>query len=253
MEQGELSIYLNSDMGLVRSRNEDFAGAGNVTVRDGAESLSMEIPTSPFLFGVADGVGGGNAGDLASKAVFNYLAESLSKLEPGLSDAALREKAKSLGQEAHEELTRQGMLHSSRAGMATTATLVLLYEQRPYLLHAGDSRLYRLRGGALGQLSRDHTLREFSGNPNIPGNILVNCFGVERDFFLDFQSLGDEFESEVLYMCCSDGLSDSLAEEELRNILSSGDELASRGEELVSRAREASGHDNITVVLAERS
>jgi protein phosphatase len=248
----DLELYLESDVGLVRSRNEDFAGAGHVTVRDGSRSVSLQLPRGPYLFGVADGVGGGNAGDVASRMVFNRLASAVAQLEAGLSEEQLRERVKAEAKDAHDELIRQGMLHPKRAGMGTTCTAVLLYESRPYLVHAGDSRLYRLRGGALRQLSRDHTLREFSGNPSIPGNIIANCYGVEGDFFTDFHGLGDELEEGAVYLCCSDGLSDSLGEEEIGDILDGNGELASRGAQLVARAREAGGHDNITLVLARR-
>lgn len=253
MARPSIELYLHSDVGLVRSRNEDFAGAGTVTVRDRSELVTITLPEHPYVFGVADGVGGGNAGDVASKTVYTHLASGLAELEAGLGMEQLRERVREVAKEAHDELTRQGMLHSSRSGMATTCTAVMIYEGAPYLVHAGDSRLYRLRGGALRRLSRDHTLREFSGNPSIPGNILANCFGVDRDFFCDFHGLGDEVEEDALYLCCTDGLSDAVSEEAIRDTLDQEIDLAARGAQLIEQAREAGGHDNITLVIARRT
>jgi protein phosphatase len=251
MDSAKLELFLASDVGLVRHRNEDIAGAGAVFVRNETRNLEVAVGEAPYVIGVADGVGGGNMGDEASKQVLGSLLQGLPDLEAGLDDEALGEAVRKTAKGAHDELMRQGMLNEKRAGMATTATLVLFYEGRRYLVHAGDSRLYAFENGMLQQLSRDHTLREFSGNLNIPGNILVNCYGAENDFFIDFFRLGDRFEQGGIYVLCSDGLSDMLGDERMEAILAQDQSLEDTGNQMVEEARAAGGSDNITVVLAK--
>ena len=240
-----------SDRGLIRPNNEDIACIGSHVVRDGylehVEELDAE---QPFFWAVADGVGGNAAGEVASMQVVGHIATRLAALERSLSARHLQERVNAVAIGVHRELIRQGMLKSAWSGMATTLTGLLCYDGSLYLLHAGDSRLYRLRGEELVQLSRDHTLREFTGNHAIPGNILVNCFGGDGHFFLDFVAIGMPTSREVSFLLCSDGLSDMVADSEIAAILREGPDSATRAANLVARAREAGGHDNITLIIA---
>ena len=251
----EWSVFVLSDTGSVRRRNEDAAVVGTRIFRN--ESMAWEesygsMPTA-LAAGVADGVGGGAAGDVASRLCLERLVGDLEAYDGGLSDADLRGRLEATVGELHNEVRRQGMLHSERNGMATTLSSFVWYEGALYMVHSGDSRLYLYRGGALSRLTRDHTLREFTGNVNIPSNILVNCIGVERDFFVDVASLESAGNSGDVLLACTDGLTDTVPERDISDIIGGGHDMATVGSELMARANAAGAHDNVTFVLIKVS
>ena len=254
----ELSVFVVSDSGIVRSRNEDMAAVGRQLFRNQSDGWTESFPEAPrsFVAGVADGLGGSAAGDVASKLPLERFVAAVNELESGLSPRSVMDSLSAVAMELHDEIGRQGMLHSERRGMATTLSSFVWYQGRTYLVHAGDSRLYLFRRGALTQLTRDHTLREFSGNPRIPGNILVNCIGVERDFFSEVRALEDVGRPGDVLLACTDGLTDTVPPRDISTVLERrlGDgptatSLRAVGNELLSRANAAGAHDNVTFVL----
>jgi protein phosphatase len=247
----EWEVCVASDTGLVRHRNEDIAAVGHKLYRDEQDAFTRSFPEPPaaFVAGVADGVGGGAAGDVASKLTLERFMAGLQSLDGGLPDDKLRKELSALVSDLHEEVIRQGMLHSDRAGMATTLSAFVWYGGVVYMAHAGDSRLYLHRGGALSRLTRDHTLREFTGNMNIPGNILVNCIGVEKEFFVDVACLENVGSPGDILLACTDGLTDTVSEREISDTLSGAERMEAAGTELLSRAKVAGAHDNVTFVL----
>jgi protein phosphatase len=106
---------------------------------------------------------------------------------------------------ANRELVTEARTRPGREGMATTYTAILLGATSVWI-NAGDSRLYALRGDEFGQISTDHTLREQSGDPSIPGNIITNCFGTVDGFYADAGRL--DTDGVDAFLLCSDGLSD---------------------------------------------
>ncbi|TVR02010.1 MAG: serine/threonine-protein phosphatase [Spirochaetaceae bacterium] len=246
-----LEIACISDVGLVRENNEDIAVAARTYVRDGV--LSSVEPVDPVLstvLGVADGVGGSNAGEVASRFVLEQLALGIHTLDGELDSDALDERVRRICAEAHQGLIRKGLTSPRFEGMATTATVLFAYRGSWYVAHAGDSRCYHAARGSLRQLSRDHTLREFTGNPKIPGNILVNCFGTQDEFFIDFFRVCDQCEAGDVFLLCSDGLSDMVSNDTILTTLTDEPDLATAAQELVSAAKESGGRDNITLVVA---
>jgi protein phosphatase len=215
------SVFVVSDAGMVRSRNEDMAAVGPRLFRNESEEWTEHFSDPPrsFAAAVADGVGGSAAGDVASKITLEGFTAAVDALDAGLSPQGVQQALRSIAADMHGEVTRQGMLHSERQGMATTLSSFVWYQGRPYLVHAGDSRLYLFRDGALTQLTRDHTLREFTGNTRIPGNILVNCVGVERDFFTDVRALENIGRSRDLLLACTDGLTDTVPPRDISAVL----------------------------------
>ncbi len=241
-----------SDVGLVRSNNEDIAFLGDTLVRNGVASRRLSVDSgSPLLFGVADGVGGANAGEVASRKAAIGVLRGLEALGADPDAGGVPKHLSAVAEAVHADIVYSGSGRRLHQGMATTLSALVVYRRELTMLHAGDSRVYRLRNGGLQQISRDHTIRAMTNNPNIPGNILANCFGISSDFFSDVVSLGRIDDFDDLYLICSDGLSDLLDHDEMEAILMQGDELSTTAEGLVAAAHAAGGRDNITLVLAK--
>lgn len=243
-KRGQVWIAGVSDVGRVRSRNEDGMWLADVFVRTGVRTRVVE-PRDPVVVAVADGVGGAAAGDVASRFVLERFARELPV--PRIDEQAIRATAT----EVNNALVRQALQNPSHSGMATTLTGVVISESDVYWFNAGDSRLYRVRDH-LTQVSRDHTLRELMGDPSIPGNIIANCFGGESDFSIDVAPLPDEDRCLLL---CSDGVSDYANPTELQEAAAlAGDaadveELAGVANRVVEAALAGGGGDNATCIL----
>ncbi len=155
-----LEIVAVSDVGLARSNNEDIAVVGRTFIRDGVFSAIESVDNgSAMVLGVADGVGGSNAGEIASRYVIEQLAQCVNTLDNELDEEQLEQALRQACLDAHNALLRKGIMNPRYEGMATTATLLLHYQGRWYVAHAGDSRFYLGSGSDFHRLSRDHTLR----------------------------------------------------------------------------------------------
>ncbi|MBU8913726.1 MAG: hypothetical protein KOO61_06845, partial [Spirochaetales bacterium] len=153
----------------------------------------------------------------------------------------------------NDQLAARGESRDELRGMATTLTGIYFQGPLACWINAGDSRLYALRGGSLTQISRDHTLREMTGDPRIPGNIITNCFGTQNEFYLDVGELLPA--DDLTYLICSDGLSDYTDQTTLESIVKEhatpqtlGD-LDATAERLVAAAKTGGGGDNITCMV----
>lgn len=250
----KLAVHATSDVGLQRNHNEDMALLGTRMLRDDRYDGVHEISPQarPYVIAVADGLGGQAAGEIASRDVLVAFRDEVFALEGGLSPTALSHRLAEIARSIQEELLIRARANPRHRGMATTLTAVVLYDEQFFLAHAGDSRCYVVRNGVLRQVSRDHTLREFSGDPRIPGNILANCFGSQDDFFLEAQQFGSEGEPGDLFLLCSDGLSDMVPDEVIERTISELEDLDAAGARLLELAHAAGGRDNITFILARR-
>ncbi len=225
--------YSGSDTGLQRRANED--------------SLLARSP----LFVVADGMGGAQAGEVASRiAVESFGA--------GLGDTTAPEQ--SLAEHALAANTRIYELAQEdpdRAGMGTTLTAVYVGEREVSIAHVGDSRAYCLRAGELLRLTDDHSLvdelirqgrltpAEAEDHPQ--RSIITRALGPEAAVEVDTRSF--HARSGDVYLLCSDGLTTMLSEGRLAEILQANPRLREAGEALIAAANEAGGRDNITVIL----
>ena len=241
-----LEMVAVSDRGRVRAHNEDC-----VAVRPAA-GLAL----------LADGMGGHNAGEVASAMAVELIGEAIVALP--LAELALSpERARELiGREvarANAEIHAAGASRREYGGMGTTLVVALWHGEWLSAGHVGDSRLYRLRGGALTQLTRDHTLvqayvdagtlsRE-RARTSAARNILTRALGTEPDVEVDLETF--EVAPGDLYLLCSDGLTEMVPDRDIERVL--GDieaNLDDAAAELVSRANANGGVDNVSVVLA---
>jgi len=247
-----VEVHATSDVGLQRSHNEDIALIGNRLLRDDRYDGIHEVSGQgrPYMLAVADGLGGQNAGEVASREVLTAFRDEVCGVESGLSGPAVTHRLTGIGRRIQDDLLARGDANPRHSGMSTTLTAVVVYEGQFYLAHAGDSRCYVMHNGVFRRVTRDHTLREFTGNPNIPGNILVNCFGTREEFFVDASQFGTEGDQGDLFLICSDGLSDMVPDNTLEETIGGHDGLDVMGGRLLELACAAGGRDNITFILA---
>jgi len=245
-----------SDIGLVRSRNEDGVWLGGSFLRTGHRSAVLGVPTGRGTFlAVADGVGGAAAGDVASRFVLEEMARLIDDAPAPLMTDAAGPWFKQTANAVNDALVHRGESRDELRGMSTTLTGVYFTDQVACWINAGDSRLYALRGEGLSQVSRDHTLREMTGDPRIPGNIITNCFGTRNEFYLDVGTLSPA--DDFIYLICSDGLSDYADHADLESIVKGCaaanelEELDSAASRLVAAAKAGGGGDNITCVIVQ--
>ena len=221
-----------SDVGLAREGNED-----SFLVR-------------PPLFVVADGMGGAQAGEVASRTLVEVFEQVAAAGElPESLEATVHEGNVRIHAMAREDPSLKGM------GCTTTASYVA--RGRITIAHVGDSRLYRLRGGSLEQLTEDHSLvgglvrlgqltpEEAEVHPQ--RSVILRAVGVEAEVEVDV--LHHDLEPDDVYLGCSDGLTGMVRDEVIAETLKSLPTLAAAAEMLIGLANSAGGRDNITVVL----
>jgi protein phosphatase len=242
-----------SDIGLVRSRNEDGTWIGDRFLRTGSEvsSFTGADLERGLVLAVADGVGGAAAGDVASKFVLDALGATAPAAPASAPAESVCRWLEQTALAINDSLVERAASQTDLYGMSTTMTGLFMGVSTVCWVNAGDSRLYALRDGTLVQVTRDHTLREMAGDPRIPGNIIVNCFGTREDFYADTGEIDTPAE---LYLLCSDGLSDYTSPDGLERIVvecgrSDAGALMSCAHRLVDAAKAGGGADNITALL----
>jgi protein phosphatase len=244
----KLRISAVSDKGCVRENNEDMAMIGEDIFRNATRKREITLDKDKKLFiAIADGIGGHNAGEVASEIVLQKMLEKIKTLEGGLTEKDLKDKFSFWAQEIHSYILDEGNKDINKKGMGSTLIGLLFYEGRGYYINVGDSRLYRYRGGFLVQLSKDHSLQDVMGDKFIGSNIILNSFGGGERIFVDFAPAGGKILNNDVFLLCSDGLSDMLTDDEIEVILNN--EKHTPVEKLLNEAKDKGGEDNITIIL----
>ena len=202
------------------------------------------------LFAVADGMGGAQAGEVASRIAAGAFEHGA--VGEGPAEGRLEE----IAQEANREIHKLAQEDSSRAGMGTTLTAAMLHDDEVALGHVGDSRAYVLRDGELKRLTKDHSLveelrrqgrlTEEQAEEHPQRSIITRALGPEPKVNVDTMTFpardGDVF------LLCSDGLTTMVGDKEIREILVGARSLRSAVHRLVEAANRGGGRDNITAV-----
>jgi protein phosphatase len=239
-----------TDPGRVRDHNEDRV------------LLAHDLG----LFAVADGMGGHASGQIASAAVaasmrnFFEATEGTTVAPEGDDDAGLPPSALRLVhaiRKANRDVFEISTRHPEHRGMGSTVVAVHLDGPSVTLAHVGDSRCYRLRGGAITQLTGDHSLlaEALKHRPDLseaeraalPKNVITRALGMRPSVKVDVQQL--QLEAGDLLLLCSDGLHGMLDDETLAEAAGLNEDLAQASELLVALANDAGGTDNVSVVL----
>ena len=240
-----IEIHAAVDPGRARSNNED----------------SVAVDADVSLAVLADGMGGYNAGEVASgmatEFIHTELGRWLREASSQASDAEVRRAMDICVDNANRAIFNAANANPQYAGMGTTLVVAVFRDERLLLGHVGDSRCYRLRGGRLQQLTRDHSLLQeqidaglitpeqaaFSANKNL----VTRAVGVEDTVLLETHQ--HEVQGGDLYVMCSDGLSDMLDDIRIAQVLQAHESLAFGSQALIDAANDAGGRDNISVIL----
>jgi PPM family protein phosphatase len=251
--KGKLTFVGQTDTGRVREHNEDT------------------IATDPDvgLLVLADGMGGYNAGEVASgiavKTITNLVREGLMREDldsidrgTGLSRASI--VLRDAITRANKIIYQTARSQAECEGMGTTVVAALFYDNRISIAHVGDSRLYRQRGSQISQVTMDHSLlqelvdRGFYSPEEAQRaankNYVTRALGVEPQVEVEVQE--HPVDKGDIFILCSDGLSDMVEDEDIRLTISTfGANLDTVAKQLIQLANENGGRDNVSVVLAQ--
>ena len=240
-----------SDTGLKRPHNED----------------RFLADPALGLYVVCDGMGGGNAGEVASslavEAIHAHLSEAIRNTgHPliGPCDATVSAQANRLAsaiRTANDIIYRESWGRPDHIGMGTTVVATLLHEEALAIAHVGDSRLYLVRNGTIRSLTTDHSwvaeqirkgyLSEEEAGHSHRKNIMTRVLGVGSSVEVELvevpMTCGD------LLLLCSDGLTSTVHPNDILHILAGSEDLSSMSDRLISMANEAGGGDNTTVII----
>jgi protein phosphatase len=237
-----------TDIGRVRMVNEDRA-----VVQENLNGLVLAI--------VADGMGGHQAGDIASQMAVDIIYAELQTIPQGSAIEERRSLLKAAVELANEKIFAFAAERESYHGMGTTVVAVLADEHSVVVAHIGDSRAYQINAQGIEQITEDHSLvnelvksgqitrEEASHHPR--RNVLTRALGTEAGIEVDVRDLTWN-EGDILLLC-SDGLSSLVSRDQLLAIVNGDGLLESKAQRLVTEALEAGGDDNITLVLVSNS
>jgi protein phosphatase len=243
-----LDFALKTHAGLVRPLNEDAIGAD----------------PSCGLFVLADGLGGYNAGEVASvmaiSAVLDRLSSALAASKAGEAPFAPDEAIYDTVGEINATIYNAALNSAAFEGMATTLVIAWFLGTRLWIAHTGDSRLYRFRNGQLEQLTRDHSFSQELLDAGmvteeearlLPAkNLVTRALGAAADIEPEIQDV--DVQDGDLLLLCSDGLTEMVGTYEIAGLLSIGeDDTHETARRLIDLANESGGRDNISVVLIQ--
>lgn len=241
--EGNVAFAYRSDVGRVRSRNEDALAVGD----DGVWAV------------LADGMGGYCGGDVAASIGVSVFRDCLDVA--GLQHTGVEEVAELLAratEDAHFAILREGQVHPELLGMGSTVVAVVFLRGQLVCAHLGDSRLYRLRADAFDQLTVDHTMvQELVDSGQVAADevrhsvyrgMLTRGLGVT---VAEQPELGvHRVEPGDVYLLCSDGLTDMVDDEDIARAMAAEEDVGVIAERLVTLANSQGGRDNVSVIVA---
>jgi protein phosphatase len=250
----QISAIGLTDVGLQREHNED----------------TFRIVQQHGLYLVADGMGGHQAGDVASKmaadvivsffdstqqedATWPFPVDPHLTLEENRLTAAIKLANRQIFNLSHSDAALHGM------GTTIVGVTVLLEQNLAYIAHVGDSRAYRMREGEMSQITRDHSLvndylnmmpdMPIEAMEVVPKNVITRALGMQESVVVDIGR--KKIQPGDCFLLCTDGLSGMVPEPRIKELLTGvdGKNIETRVKELVQTANNAGGEDNITVVM----
>ena len=239
-----LKTFSITDIGRKRKVNQDFV-----------YSSERFVGPLPNLFLVADGMGGHNAGDYASKCTVETL---IREVRGCFEKNPVRILGKAI-RIANDQIRRKAREDESLLGMGTTVVAAVIDGRELYVANVGDSRLYIVNSGEIRQITKDHSwveemvrrggIGKAEARNHPDKNIITRAVGAEETVRIDFFQVLLQ-EGDVILMC-TDGLTNMLEDEEIRMTLDGARGIVEKAQGLVRAANERGGRDNISVVLIE--
>ncbi len=239
-----MRAFAKTDVGKARDMNQDYYYISN--------------PEDPLkIYILADGMGGYNGGEIASKLAttiaLSYIQSNFENTPKERED--ILKLVKSAMEYANMVVYEKSKEQKDLDGMGTTLEVCLIYNNKLYLGHVGDSRIYRLRGEFFRKLTHDHsyvqklvkdgTITQEEADHHPKKNMLMKALGCTAFVEPDVTVKG--FIKDDIILICSDGLTNMVEEQEIYNILKKEGTLAA--EKLVEKANENGGYDNITAIV----
>lgn len=237
-----MEVGFKSDKGLRRANNED--------------SCFVLLPDKVYV--VADGVGGGNAGEIASRMAVSQIASHImdTPIDANLDKYEIAAYFLKCLEQVNGKIHEMSVKYPENHGMATTIVIVYVHQGKAYITNVGDSRAYLYRSGVLTQLTEDHTyvnelvksgvLTAEEAEVDSRKNVITKALGAQAKVEPDFYQV-DIAKGDFL-LACTDGLYDEVSDEEIKEIFNQNLSMSQTGSELVKRANDHGGHDNITVI-----
>ena len=240
-------FWSQTDAGLARENNED--------------SVAFDAPTQLAI--LADGMGGYNAGEIASGMATTFIKSEMGRwLAQAGRHANAREIRRALEicvENANRSIFNASNSNPQYSGMGTTLVVGAFMDSRLMLGHIGDSRCYRLRNGHLAQITKDHSLLQEQLDAGLitpeqaltstNKNLVTRALGVEDTVLVEVNE--HRVESNDIYLMCSDGLSDMISDDLIGKLLADEATLEQKARQLIDAANAAGGRDNISVLLAQ--
>lgn len=241
-----METAFKTDCGKIREHNEDSGGL-------------FYSKTGQLLALVADGMGGHRAGDVASALALDFIKGHWEKTAEAISHAEAEHWLQETIKQANKHLLSYAGEHPECRGMGTTIVATLCMSEFAAIAHVGDSRCYLLEESGLTQVTKDHSLvnelvrqgeiseEEAAVHPR--KHVLLQALGTEETVESETKMI--EWRSGNIVLLCSDGLTNNVSDEQLKDTLSSGLTLQEKADSLIEQANAAGGDDNITLVLVQ--
>ncbi len=241
-----MRFAFESDKGKVRELNEDSCKV--IIGKNGV----------PDTFIIADGMGGHNSGEVASRIAVEFAQEYLqNNAESFTEEENILSEIEKLMEAANSTVYQKSKESEENAGMGTTFVVTVIFNSKFYIGHVGDSRVYLIREGKIEQLTTDHSfIEELIKNGSLTReeaenhpkkNIITRALGCEENILIDTLSIG--VNKNDTFVLCTDGLSNMLTGDEILSVIANNDDINVSCGELVRLANEKGGEDNITVII----
>lgn len=242
-----MNYYGRSHTGLKRKNNQD-----SFCLLKNAQGAVLGL--------VCDGIGGGNAGDIASRMAVSHIRDSFLHTDVCMkSDVDVKHWLKKTIQEANDLIFTQASASMEQQGMGTTVVGVICCCDKSYVFNAGDSRTYALYKDDFLCLTEDHSyvadllkkgeVSEEQARRHPNRNMLTNAVGIWDHVRVDIHKIKNDYRALLI---CSDGLHGYVSEVLIRHVLESDFEVQAKVDLLVQAALDAGGYDNITILIMEQ-
>lgn len=236
-----------SDVGCVRELNEDCFCL-NIFDADKNEGF----------FILADGMGGHNAGEVASQTVVKYIADKLMRLkEDDIPEKEIPSFISHAIEEANDHVYKMALENDDQSGMGTTAVVAVVKGDKIFIANVGDSRAYSIKENDISRITIDHSvveelvlsgmITEEEARNHPQKNIITRAVGTDKE--VDVDLFEKESEKETVLMLCSDGLCSMLDDKEILEIVTQYSNCEEAVQMLINRAKQNGGLDNITVIF----
>lgn len=238
-----MEYYGITDKGMVRTQNQDC----------------IFIPDDFMynLYIIADGMGGANAGDVASKNAIFYVKEYIQNNMVCEGDNKIKEMLAEAIKYANEKVYKMSVDNQNYEGMGTTIIAVLILKNKAYIAHIGDSRLYRIRNGLIRKITKDHsyvqkllddkTITKKEAKVHPKRNMLLKALGCEEEIEPDIMM--KKFEANDYLILCTDGLTNLVKDKELLLIVEQIKDCRQICEKFIQLANTRGGYDNISTIV----